>query len=105
MMKTSRRTFVIHSSIGAAGLVTAGWTPAQPAMLQESSSAATTLGYREDSSKVIGASYPKHVASQKCAECQMFRAGQAGTAAGVCAIFPGKLVAAGGWCDAFVQKA
>jgi High potential iron-sulfur protein len=104
-MKTNRRTFVIHSSIGAAGLLVAGLTQAQPAMLLESSSPAKTLGYREDSSKVISASNPKHVAGQKCANCQMYRASQSGTVAGACAIFPGKLVAAEGWCDAFVQKA
>ena len=104
-MKTNRRTFVIHSSIGAASLVTAGLTQAQTAMLLESNSQAKTLGYREDSSKVISASYPKHAAGQKCAGCQMFRASQAAAAAGACAIFPGKLVATEGWCDAFVQKA
>lgn len=104
-MKIDRRTFVIHCSIGAAGLVTAGLTQAQSAMLLESNSQAKTLGYREDSSKVISASYPKHAAGQKCAGCQMFRASPAAPAAGACAIFPGKLVATEGWCDAFVQKA
>jgi High potential iron-sulfur protein len=104
-MKTNRRTFVIHSSIGAAGLVIAGLTQAQPAMLLESSSQAKSVGYRDDSSKVISASYPKHADGQKCAGCQMFRASQAGMTAGACAIFPGKLVATEGWCDAFVQKA
>lgn len=104
-MQTDRRTFVIHCTLGSAGLLAAGLTQAQPAMLLESNSQAKTLGYREDSSKVISASFPKHVAGQKCTECQMFRASQTGTSVGACAIFPGKLVAAEGWCDAFVQKA
>lgn len=104
-MKTDRRTFVVYSTLGAAGLMTAGLTQAQPAMLLESNSQAKALGYREDSGKVISASFPKYVAGQKCAGCQMFRTPQAGAATGSCAIFPGKLVAAEGWCDAFVQKA
>ncbi len=104
-MQINRRTFVIHSSLSAAGLVTAGLTQAQSAMLLESNSQAKTLGYREDSGKVVSATYPKHAAGQKCAACQMFRASPAAPAAGACAIFPGKLVSAEGWCDAFVQKA
>ena len=104
-MKTDRRTFVIYSSLSASGLMTAGLTQAQPAMLLESNSQAKTLGYREDSGKVSSASFPKYVPGQKCVGCQMFRIPHVGAASGPCAIFPGKLVAAEGWCDAFVQKA
>ena len=103
-MKTNRRTFVIDCSIGFAGLAAAGLTNAQPALL-ESHSQAKTLGYRDAASKVVGADFPKYAAGQKCAGCQMFRAPQAAATTGPCAIFPGKLVAAEGWCDAFVQKA
>ena len=37
-----------------------------------------------------------------CANCQLYT-GAADSEWGPCAIFPGKLVAAGGWCSAWVE--
>jgi hypothetical protein len=102
-MKINRRSFAIQSLLGTAGLVAADVTHAQASMLLESHPQASTLGYRVDASKVDRANFPKYVPGQKCAECQMFRA-QLGTAVGSCAIYPGKLVSAEGWCNAFIQK-
>jgi len=39
-----------------------------------------------------------------CANCQLYQSA-ADTAWGPCAIFPGKQVAGGGWCSAWVKKA
>lgn len=43
-------------------------------------------------------------ANTVCANCQLYT-GAANTAWGPCAIFPGKEVAADGWCSAWVKKA
>lgn len=41
---------------------------------------------------------------QNCANCRLYT-GAAASAWGPCAIFPGKQVAAAGWCSAWVAKA
>lgn len=74
-------------------------------MLLESQSQAKALGYKTDASKIDSANFPKYAAGQKCATCQMYVAQSPGTAAGPCAIYPGKLVSAEGWCDAFIKRA
>ena len=40
---------------------------------------------------------------QTCANCNLYQ-GDGSAAAGPCAIFPGKAVAGGGWCSAWVKK-
>ena len=89
-------------------------TPATPAPqalaggalphLDESDPTAKALGYRQDSSKVDAAKYPRHAAGQACQKCVQFR-GNAGDAWGACNIFAGKQVNANGWCSAFAPKA
>lgn len=103
-MKINRRTFAIQSIFGTAGFVAVNVTHAEASMLLESHPQAIMLGYRADASKVESANFPKYAPGQKCAECQLFRA-QPGTAVGSCAIYPGKLVSAEGWCNAFIKKA
>lgn len=46
----------------------------------------------------------RYVAGQHCANCQVIQ-GKDGEAFRPCAIFPGKLVAAAGWCSAWAKKA
>jgi hypothetical protein len=104
-MKINRRIFAIQSVVGTAGLLGMNAARAQAALLLESNTQAKALGYRADASQVERASFPKYAPGQKCAACQMFRPQQPATAAGPCAIFPGKLVSADGWCDAFAQRA
>lgn len=41
---------------------------------------------------------------QNCANCQLYT-GEAGAEWGPCAIFPGKSVAAKGWCKSWIKKA
>ena len=41
---------------------------------------------------------------QNCANCQLYT-GEAGAEWGPCAIFPGKGVAAKGWCKSWIKKA
>jgi hypothetical protein len=40
---------------------------------------------------------------QTCAGCALYQ-GKAGDSQGPCAIFPGRAVAAGGWCKSWVKK-
>ena len=61
------------------------------------------LGYSEDTTKVDGAKYPVHKATQSCANCIQYK-GSTGDARGACNIFAGKSVSAHGWCSVWVQK-
>ncbi|MEQ8858977.1 MAG: high-potential iron-sulfur protein [Pseudomonadales bacterium] len=81
--------------------------PAQKmAKLEESDPQAQALGYKHDSGAVDAAAYARHQADQLCENCGLYQAGQGGEEGwGGCGIFPGKLVAAGGWCNAYVPAA
>ncbi|WP_454726196.1 MULTISPECIES: high-potential iron-sulfur protein [Cupriavidus] len=99
---SSRREFLktVPAAL-AAGLVAAA-TPAAAAMLDEKDPQAVGLGYKADTGKVDQARYPKHAASQTCANCQLFQEGSS-PATGSCVLFGDKQVAAAGWCSAWEQ--
>ncbi len=65
---------------------------------------AQSLGYTLDATKVDKAKFPKFVAGQHCANCQLFQ-GKPTDASGGCPIFAGKSVSAKAWCSAYVKKA
>jgi hypothetical protein len=76
--------------------------------IEETDAQARALGYRHDHTKVDTKRYPAKAAPQnanaRCANCALYRdVGQADW--GGCAVLPGKLVAANGWCSAYVAKA
>lgn len=104
----SRRRFLAGAStaIGAAALV--GALPRQARAddlphLSPTDATAQTLGYVEDATKADKAKFPTYAAGNSCANCNFF---QGGTAAwGGCQLFPGKAVAAKGWCSAHAKKA
>ena len=64
---------------------------AQAEMLSLDDPTAKALGYVEVSA----------TEGQTCANCNLY---QGGDTAGACAIFPGKDVAAAGWCRSWVAK-
>ena len=106
--KISRRRFL---KAGAAGVVavplTAGSLPirAQEAVaLTEDDATAQALGYKADATTVDSAKYATYAAGQNCGNCLQFQ-GKDGDSSGLCAIFPGKLVARGGWCQVWVKGA
>lgn len=78
--------------------------PAASTMLSEADGQAVALGYKADGTKVDTKKFPKYAASQLCSNCQLYT-GKDKEAAGPCGIFPGKQVAAKGWCSAWVKKA
>lgn len=104
MSNQTRRDFiakvvVLGAALGAAGSATAQTLPE----LSESDATASALGYKADTTKVDKAKYPNHKDEQVCSNCNLVQ-GKDGDALRPCAIFPGKSVAANGWCAAYVPK-
>lgn len=105
MFSTNRRVFMLQVAAGGSALALANMAHAQAApMVNEKDAQAVSLGYAADTTKVDAKKYPKHTAAQNCANCALY-SGKAGEAAGPCGIFPGKHVAAKGWCSAHANKA
>lgn len=104
MMNSNRRTFVIQSVVGASVLASTRVALAAAPMVQESDPQAAGLGYKSDTTKVDKAKYPKHAATQECANCALYQ-GKPADAAGGCPLFAGKQVAGKGWCSAWAKKA
>lgn len=104
-MNSSRRTFVIHSIVGAGALGCAGLAQAQAtataAMLSPSDPAASALAYVEDATK---SKHAKYAAGQLCSNCMLYQ-GKATDANAACGAFGGKRVVGKGWCAAWVKKA
>ena len=97
---TSRRAF-LRESAGVSVAVAFGTLAVSSAQagghmpkLSVDDPAAKPLGYVLESAKP----------DQLCSNCQLYT-GEAGKDYGPCQIFPGKEVAAKGWCTAWVKKA
>lgn len=103
MPLSNRRVFMMQA-ITVTGVAMLAREASAQAMLSETDPQATALGYKADASKVDKAKNPKFAANQNCANCALYQA-KAGAAAGACGIFPGKQVAAKGWCTAYAKKA
>ena len=101
-MKSSRRQFIIYSAAGEASLAIGSQANAQ-ATLTEADPQAAALGYKADGATVDKAKFAKYQADQNCAGCMLYKSTSAD--AGTCSIFGGKIVAAKGWCNAWVKKA
>jgi hypothetical protein len=67
--------------------------------VSEADPTAKALGYVEDAS---ASKDPKHKAGDTCANCQFYSGGATGF--GPCQLFPGKAVAAKGWCISHTAK-
>jgi len=84
--------------------------PAAPAtstklpLLEPGNPQALALGYVNDAAQVDKVKYKTYVAGSHCATCALFL-GQASDTEGGCPLFPGKHVAAKGWCSAWAKKA
>lgn len=103
-MNSSRRTFVIHSIVGAGALGCAGLAQAQAAaaaLLSPTDPAASALAYVEDATK---SKHAKYAAGQVCSNCMLYQ-GKASDANAPCGAFGGKRVVGKGWCAAWVKKA
>lgn len=99
---TTRRVFMIQTTLASAATVLAGNAQAQT-MVAETDPQAVTLGYKADGSKVDKTKQPKYAASQACGNCALYQ-GAAGSAAGACPLFAGKQVSSKAWCSAWAKK-
>jgi hypothetical protein len=70
--------------------------------LKEDDPTAAALGYKEKTADVDASKFASHNSDQICTGCSLYQGDDPDW--GACAIFPGKLVAGGGWCSAFAPK-
>lgn len=68
-----------------------------------SSSYAAMVSADDPTAKALGYIAKSATKGQTCANCSLYQGGTA--ASGPCPIFPGKDVAAAGWCKSWVKKA
>ena len=107
MSKIARRKFIQLSALAAAGALA---VPGRKVFAQdlpklsEDDPMAKNMKYVHDASTVDPASRPNPAADQTCANCALI-AGNEGDAWRPCNIFPGKVVAAAGWCQVWAPKA
>ncbi|MDX1541458.1 MAG: high-potential iron-sulfur protein [Geminicoccaceae bacterium] len=102
----ARRRFLRMAVAGAAALPVCALT-ARRLRAQEkvdpSDEVAQQLGYVEDASEVDAEEWPNYEDGQLCSNCDLYEAAE-GDEWGPCQIFGGDLVAAGGWCSAWVEQ-
>lgn len=103
MISKSRRTFMVQTAGMCAALaVTQGAQAADP-LVDEKSEQAKNYGYHSKATSVDAAHFPTYKAGQQCSSCR-FYTGTGNSASGPCMMFPGKTVAAEGWCALYAKK-
>jgi hypothetical protein len=65
---------------------------------------AKALAYVSDAGNVDAEAQPRFETGQACGNCALFM-GADGDDQGPCSIFPGRLVAATGWCSVYAPNA
>ena len=107
MSKIARRKFIQLSALTVAGALA---FPGRRVFaedlpqLSEDDPQAKGLRYVHDASTIDPASRPNPAEVQNCANCALIQ-GNDGDAWRPCSIFPGKAVAANGWCSVWAPKA
>ena len=107
LSKIARRKFIQLSAVAAAGCFMQPGREAQAGDLPQLSvddPMAKAMKYTEDASSVDPATRNNPAAEQNCANCALVQ-GNDGDAWRPCQIFPGKAVAAAGWCSVWAPKA
>ena len=101
----NRRAFVKYSGLTLASIpIFVTNTVAQELpILTEDDPTGMALAYIADTTLVDTDKYPNHQVTQLCSNCAMYT-GDIDSDTGPCAIFPGKSVAANGWCSVWVEK-
>ena len=107
LLKIAAATTVVGTAVAAvAGTMVAGVAlamssrrsfGAELARLDVKDPTALALGYVEDAAQVDGKKYPEYARGSTCENCLQLQ-GSAGSNYRPCGLFPGKLVAVGGWC-------
>lgn len=107
MSKIARRKFIQLSAVAVAGALA---SPGRRAYAQdaprlaEDDPMAAAMKYTHDASTVDPSTRANPAAEQNCANCALIQ-GEDGAEWRPCQIFPGKLVAANGWCSVWAPKA
>jgi High potential iron-sulfur protein len=104
MQSQQRRVFMLKAVAGATGLAApvSVWADATAVPVKETDAYPKSMGFKLDTKNVDKAKFPRHEASQKCSECQLF-SGKAGEALGPCSFFK-RMVPPDGWCRNFKQR-
>ena len=102
-----RRKFIQLSAVSAVGCLALSGRDAHAddlPRLAEDDPMAQAMRYTNDASSIDAASRNSPVTDQNCANCALIQ-GADGDAWRPCLIFPGKAVAAAGWCSVWAPKA
>lgn len=100
--KLNRRAFVKVAGISIASMPLISKAQTELERLAEDDPTAVALGYKEVGTEVDAEKYPNHTPEQICSGCVLYTGDDLGW--GGCGVFPGKQVAGGGWCSAWVAK-
>ncbi|TVQ30257.1 MAG: hypothetical protein EA370_13865 [Wenzhouxiangella sp.] len=111
MKRISRRDVFKLAGAGSLALLlptltrmSGGQAWAEDNILDPEGPQAKALGYVHHYDEVDQERWPRYQAGQICANCQLAQGDLTADWMG-CSIFPGKLVAHDGWCNAWVQRA
>jgi hypothetical protein len=102
----TRRSLV--KNLGVAAAVTAVLPPrmsqaAEPPHLDVKDPAAIALGYVENASQIDLKKHPAYIKGTNCENCLLLQ-GSTGSHYRPCNLFPGKVVAASGWCSGWTAE-
>ncbi|NSL56036.1 high-potential iron-sulfur protein [Uliginosibacterium aquaticum] len=101
-MDSRRRSILFAAPAVALGLLASREAAAQ-AKVTEDDPTAKALGYKADGSKVDAAKFKTWAKTNTCANCNFYKSANANE--GSCVALGNKLVAAKGWCSAWIKKA
>lgn len=99
-MNTRREFLQMLPAGGATLLLTQTASAQQYPHLGEAETRALEVGYVEDAARVDRQKYPKYRPGQLCTTCELYQAKPTQPWA-PCTLFPRRVVAGKGWCDAF----
>jgi hypothetical protein len=105
-MKMTRREIIKNLSLATGASAALPWRRTQGASLKRldvKDPAAVALGYVENAARVDVKKYPGFVQGSTCENCLQLQ-GSAGSDYRSCGLFPGKLVAVGGWCKSLTPE-
>lgn len=107
MKAINRRTFILQVVAGSAALAAGQIVTAEAEQpkgrLTETDAYAKSMGFKEDTTKVDQARFPRHTADQQCSKCQLFK-GESTDAEAPCSFFGNRIVPATGWCRNFKAR-
>ncbi|MGC3982554.1 MAG: high-potential iron-sulfur protein [Steroidobacteraceae bacterium] len=94
----NRRELLVHA-LTSASIIAASASQAASQKLDPNDPVAKNVGYVEDAARVDVKKYPTFNKSQSCANCTLVQ--QRYGPIRPCSLFPGKMITAKGWCNAW----